>query len=50
VTLETLWWGRGDQAPPSPEGSFDLACVPQLNHFNQRTTVQLRLLDWQPRA
>jgi single-stranded-DNA-specific exonuclease len=43
---EVVWWGGGGK--PGPEGRFDLAAAPQINEFNGRTTVQLRLLDWRP--
>lgn len=46
ASLETVWWGGGPK--PWPDGAFDLACVPQVNHFGGRTMVQLRLLDWRP--
>ncbi len=46
ASLETVWWNGGDK--PWPEGTFDVAAVPQINEFNGRTTVQLRLLDWRP--
>jgi single-stranded-DNA-specific exonuclease len=43
---EVLWWNGADQ--PCPQGEFDLACAPQLNEFNDRLSVQLRLLGWRP--
>lgn len=46
VTHECVWWGAGKEA--LPEGKFDLAFAPQVNEFNGRTTVQLKVLDWQP--
>jgi hypothetical protein len=27
---------------------FDLAFAPQVNEFNGRRTVQLKVLDWRP--
>jgi single-stranded-DNA-specific exonuclease len=45
VTHECVWWGAGKE--PLPEGRFDLAFAPSVNEFNGRTTVQLKLLDWQ---
>jgi single-stranded-DNA-specific exonuclease len=45
-TLEALWWNCQKQA--LPEGKFDLAFCPQVNEFNNRRTVQLKVLDWQP--
>ena len=44
VTCETVWWSGAEK--PCPAGAFDLACAPQVNAFNGRRTVQLRLLDW----
>jgi len=46
MTHECVWWGAGKEA--LPEGTFDLAFAPQINEFNGRTTVQLKVLDWQP--
>jgi single-stranded-DNA-specific exonuclease len=46
ATHECVWWGA-DKAP-LPEGKFDLAFAPQVKDFNGRTTVQLKVLDWQP--
>lgn len=48
ATHEVVWWGGADQ--PWPEGAFDLACAPQINAFDGRRTVQLRLIDWRPAA
>lgn len=44
TTHEALWWGAGDQ--PLPIGKFDLAFAPQINQYNGRRTVQLKVLDW----
>jgi single-stranded-DNA-specific exonuclease len=44
VTHECVWWGAGKAS--LPEGRFDLAFAPQVNEFNGRTTVQLKVLDW----
>jgi single-stranded-DNA-specific exonuclease len=46
VTHECVWWGAGKAS--MPEGKFDLAFAPQVNEFNGRTTVQLKVLDWRP--
>jgi single-stranded-DNA-specific exonuclease len=43
---EVVWWGGAGK--PCPEGPFDLACAPQINAFEGRRSVQLRLLDWRP--
>ncbi len=46
VTHECVWWGAGKES--LPVGKFDLAFAPQVNEFNGRTTVQLKVLDWRP--
>jgi single-stranded-DNA-specific exonuclease len=46
VTHEAVWWNAG----ALPEGRFDLAFAPDVNEFNGRTTVQLKVLDWRPAA
>ncbi len=43
---EAVWWGAGDGA--LPVGRFDLAFAPQVNVFNGRRSVQLKVLDWRP--
>lgn len=44
--LEAVWWGGGDK--PWPAGRFDLAGVPQINDYQDRRSVQLKVLDWRP--
>jgi single-stranded-DNA-specific exonuclease len=44
-THEAVWWGAGKE-PVLPVGRFDFAFVPQINEYNGRRTVQLKLLDW----
>jgi single-stranded-DNA-specific exonuclease len=44
VTHEAVWWNGGDQS--LPVGKFDLAFAPQVNEFNGRRAVQLKVLDW----
>ena len=44
ATHEAVWWGAGDASLPT--GRFDLAFVPQINEYEGRRTVQLRVLDW----
>ena len=44
VTQEAVWWNGGDKS--LPVGKFDLAFAPQINEFNGRRTVQLKVLDW----
>ena len=46
TTHEAVWWNAG--AGLLPDGRFDLAFAPDLNEFNGRTTVQLKVLDWRP--
>ncbi len=48
LAYEIVWWRAGNTALPS--GPFDLACVPEVNEFNGRRSVQLKLLDWRPAA
>jgi len=45
TTHEAVWWHGGDES--LPVGKFDLAFAPQVNVFNDRRTVQLKVLDWQ---
>lgn len=44
VMCEAVLWngGNGDL----PVGEFDLACTPQLNHYEGKTSVRLKVLDW----
>ena len=44
--LEAVWWNGGEAS--LPVGKFDLAFAPQINEFNGRRSVQLKVLDWQP--
>jgi single-stranded-DNA-specific exonuclease len=46
VTHEAVWWNGGDKS--LPVGKFELAFAPQINEFNGRRTVQLKVLDWRP--
>jgi single-stranded-DNA-specific exonuclease len=41
---EAVWWGAGNEA--LPVGRFDVAFAPQINQYNGRRLVQLRVLDW----
>jgi len=43
---EAVWWGAGNES--LPVGQFDLAFVPQINEYNGKRTVQLKVLDWRP--
>ena len=45
VTHEAVWWGAGNELLPT--GRFDLAFAPQVNEYNGRRIVQLKVLDWQ---
>jgi single-stranded-DNA-specific exonuclease len=44
VTHEAVWWNGGEKS--LPVGKFDLAFAPQVNEFNGRRAVQLKVLDW----
>jgi single-stranded-DNA-specific exonuclease len=46
TTHEAVWWGAGEGS--LPVGKFDLAFAPQVNEFNGRRAVQLKVLDWRP--
>ena len=46
TTHEAVWWGAGEKS--LPVGQFELAFVPQVNEFNGRRAVQLKVLDWRP--
>ena len=46
AVVETVWWSANGAS--LPVGRFDLAFEPQINEFNGRRTVQLKLLDWRP--
>jgi single-stranded-DNA-specific exonuclease len=45
ATHEAVWWGAGRETA-LPVGKFDVAFAPQINSYNNRRTVQLKLLDW----
>jgi single-stranded-DNA-specific exonuclease len=42
--VEAVWWNCGKAALPT--GPFDLAFTPQINEYNGRRSVQLKVLDW----
>lgn len=46
TTHEAVWWNAGQGS--LPVGRFDLAFQPQLNEFNGKISVQLKVLDWCP--
>ena len=43
-THEAVWWGAGHES--LPVGKFDLAFAPEVNEYNGRRGVQLKVLDW----
>ncbi len=43
-TLEAVMWNVAEGQ--EPEGRFDLAVAPQINEYNGRRSVQLKVLDW----
>jgi single-stranded-DNA-specific exonuclease len=45
---EGVWWNAGQGS--LPVGKFDLAFAPQINDYNGKRTVQLKVLDWRPVA
>jgi single-stranded-DNA-specific exonuclease len=45
-TLEALWWQCNRDR--LPDGAFDLAFAPEINEFNGRRSVQMKVLDWRP--
>lgn len=46
VSHEAVWWNAGTEA--LPVGTFDVAFAPQINDYNGKRTVQLKVLDWRP--
>lgn len=46
ITHEAVWWNAGKGS--LPVGKFDLAFAPQINDYNGKRTVQLKVLDWRP--
>ncbi len=43
-THEAVWWNVDAQAIPGDR--FDLAFAPQVNEYNGRRSLQLKVLDW----
>lgn len=43
-----MWNGRDKKGFPEIEDSIDIAFMPDLNHFNGKTRLQLILVDWRP--
>lgn len=46
ISHEAVWWNAGGGS--LPVGKFDLAFAPQINDYNGKRTVQLKVLDWRP--
>jgi single-stranded-DNA-specific exonuclease len=46
AVAEVVWWGGGNA--PLPQGTIDLAFAPQINEYEGRRALQLKLLDWRP--
>jgi hypothetical protein len=44
---ESVYWNVADK--PIPTGVFDMVYEPVINEYNQNRTIQLKMLDWQPR-
>lgn len=47
-SVDAVWWNSATLKPPT--GRFDLACAPEINEFNGKRAVQLKMLDWRPAA
>jgi single-stranded-DNA-specific exonuclease len=43
TTVDAVWWNAPENT--ALDAPFDLACQPQINAYNGRRTVQLRVLD-----
>lgn len=43
---QAVWWNAGTGS--LPVGRFDLAFAPQVNEYNGKRLVQLKVLDWRP--
>lgn len=41
---EAVWWNADEHLPPAD--GFDLAFNPQINEYNGKRAVQLKVLDW----
>ena len=59
TVLSTKFWVTDERGPSEvvawnlkpedePKDTFDIAIAPQINNFNDRQTVQLKLIDWRP--
>jgi single-stranded-DNA-specific exonuclease len=46
IVHEGVWWNAGKEC--LPVGRFDLAFAPQVNAYNGKQSVQLKVLDWRP--
>ena len=46
TSAQAIWWGRGDFE--FPQGSFDVAFVPELNEYRGVENVQLKVKDVRP--
>jgi single-stranded-DNA-specific exonuclease len=44
AACEAVWWNASQEAQPTER--FDLAFAPQVNEYNGRRTIQLKVLDW----
>jgi single-stranded-DNA-specific exonuclease len=48
IVHEAVWWNAGKES--LPVGRFDLSFAPQVNAYNGKQSVQLKVLDWRPAA
>ncbi len=44
IAHPAVWWRAGDES--LPVGRFDLAFTPEINDYNGRRSIQLKVLDW----
>jgi single-stranded-DNA-specific exonuclease len=47
AACQAVLWNAGENSLPA--GRFDVAFNPHINEFNGASSVQLKVLDWQPR-
>jgi single-stranded-DNA-specific exonuclease len=48
TSVDAVFWNAANKS--LPEGRFDLAAAPDINTWNGRRSIQLKILDWRPSA
>ena len=48
TSVDAVFWNAAQKT--LPEGRFDLAAAPDINTWNGRRSIQLKILDWRPSA